>query len=126
MRAARIQVIGFRAALSVVLAGCVAPALAPAAALAGQVALQPAAGVAGTPVVLAGAGFPASAPVRVGVTGRAARTVRSSATGAFAARLTVPPGRHGTVAIVARSGRVRVVSDFVARGGHGADPVVEV
>jgi Concanavalin A-like lectin/glucanases superfamily len=123
---ARIQVVGLRAALSIVLAGCVAPAFAPALALAGQVALRPAAGAPGTPVVLEAVSFPASAPVRVGVAGRTARTVRSSATGAFTARLTVPADRHGTVAIVARSGRTRVVSDFVTRRGQGADPVVEV
>ena len=103
-----------------------APAVAAAAGPAGQVTLRPAAGAAGTAVVLEGAGFPASAPVHVGIAGHAARVVRSSRSGAFTARLTVPSGRRGVVAIVARRGRTRVVSRFVARGGRGADPVVEV
>jgi hypothetical protein len=119
-----------RTVLSPVLAGCavlvLAPAVAAAAGPAGQVTLRPAAGAAGTPVVLEGAGFPASAPVVVGVAGRPARTVRSTAGGAFTARLTVPSRRRGVVAIVARGGRTRVVSRFVARAGSGADPVVEI
>src|SRR4051794_22997824 len=119
-----------RTALPPVLAGCallvLAPAAARAAGPAGQVTLRPAAGAGGSSVVLEGAGFPASAPVLVGVAGRHARTVRSTAGGTFSARLTVPSRRRGVVAIVARAGRTRVVSRFVARAGGGADPVVEV
>src|SRR3954452_13282703 len=122
--------VGLRTALCTLLTGCavlvLAPTAATAAGTAGQVTLRPAAGAAATPVVLQGAGFPASARVLVGVAGRPTRTVRSSASGAFTARLTVPSGRRGVVAIVARSRRTRVVSRFLARAGRGADPVVEV
>src|SRR4051794_32978501 len=121
---------GLRTTLATVLTGCavllLAPAAATAAGPAGQVTLRPAAGAAGTPIALEGAGFPAPAPVLVGVAGRPVRTVRSSGAGAFTARLKVPAGRRGVVAIVARSGRTRVVSRFVARAGGGADRVVEV
>lgn len=97
-------------------------AAAPAAASAApaQVALCPADGPPGTPVVLVGTGFPASRTVLVGTRGGTAHAVRTTRAGSFTARLTVPAGRRGTVAILSRRGRTRVESRFLAAPGATA------
>jgi concanavalin A-like lectin/glucanase superfamily protein len=103
-------------AASFAAAGAAIAAAAPAAASAApaQVALRPADGPPGTPVVLAGTGFPASRTVVVGTRGGAAHAVRTSRGGSFTARLIVPAGRRGTVAIVSRRGRTSIENRFLA------------
>ena len=110
-------------------AGCVVlllatPAIATAAPA--QVALRPAGGAAGTPVVLQGSGFAPSRRVLVGVAGARPQPVRASRAGAFTARLTVPRGRRGTVPIVSRAGRTRVVSRFSVIATEGPEASVEI
>jgi concanavalin A-like lectin/glucanase superfamily protein len=116
-----------RRILPALLSTVVVLALAPAAALAeGQVTLDPAAGAPGTSVVLRGSGFGAARPVTVGVSGAATRSVTSSRAGAFLAHLTIPGRLRGSIAVVSRRGRMRVVNTFFAAPGAGTSSAVEV
>src|SRR3954447_3109064 len=123
----RFRIMRPRDAARALLAAMFVLAAVPAGATAaGQVSASPASGAPGTTVALRGAGFPASRVVRMTMGGRHVPSLRASADGAFAAEVTVPRGARGTVALVSRSGRTRVVNTFFATRGSGARDVTEM